>query len=478
MSQGSDLYTRWSSEMRRSELFRAGERVGVAVSGGPDSVLLLEFLRQLAREKGLVLAVVHFNHHLRGAESDQDERFVGGLAQRYGLEFFRGGADVARLAREKHRNLEATARELRYRFFFSLVNRGRLDKVATAHTANDQAETVFLRLLRGTGTRGLGGIYPVLGGKIVRPFLSLRRAEIQLELEKRKLEFRFDSTNQDPRLRRNKIRLELFPWLEERFNVDIVPLLKELSDRARDDEDYLETQAREHAHAWRVREGAEEKIPLRPFAGFPPAIARRVLRQMILAAHGSLQGITHRHIEALRRLAAGAQSGRSLVLPGKLVARREFDWLIIGPQAERLAQTHYCYGLEPPAEVSVPQLGVTLRFKIVSPEELGRAYNKRGEACLDRQKLGGGLVLRNWRAGDRFQPPGCGKPLKLKELFRQRKIPLAQRKLWPVLESDREIVWVRGFMAAASVAVTPESRQVLVIEEVLPSAAQTRGELK
>ena len=478
MPQRADLYTRWSSEMQRSQLFRPGERVGVAVSGGPDSVLLLEFMRQMARAKGLVVTVVHFNHHLRGAESDRDESFVRDLAARLDFEFIRGGADVARLAREKRQNLEATARAIRYRFFVSLVDRGRLDKVATAHTANDQAETVFLRLLRGTGTRGLGGIYPALEGKIVRPFLSLTRAEIEAELQKRNLEFRVDSTNLELRLRRNRVRMELFPWLQERFNVNIIPLLKELADRARDDEEYLEAQAREHAHAWRVREGAEERIPVRPFAEFPPAIARRVLRQMILAVRGSLQGITHRHIEALYLLATEAQSGRGLALPGGLVARREFDWLVVGPASGRADNSGYCYAIELPAEVSIPQLGITFRFKIVGPEELGRAYNTGGKAYLDPLKLPGGLVLRNWRAGDRFQRSGCGKVLKLKELFRERKIPLEQRRFWPVLESGKEIVWVWGFPVAASVAVTAESRQAIAIGEDTPPASRTRVEPK
>ena len=476
MPQRSDLYARWSLEMRRSELFRPGERVGAAVSGGPDSVLLLNFMKQLAREKGLVMAVVHFNHHIRGAESDEDERFVRDLAGRLGLDYLRGEADVARLARERRRNLEATARELRYRFFFSLVNRGRLDKVATAHTANDQAETVFLRLLRGTGTRGLGGIYPVLDGKIVRPFLALTRVEIEAEIERRKLEFRVDSSNRDSRFRRNKVRLELLPWLQERFQVDVIRLLNDLADRARDDEEYLEEQARERAYAWRVREGAAEKIPVRPFAEFPPAIARRVLRQMIFAARGTLQSITHRHLEALRRLATEAQSGRCLALPGDLVARREFDWLVIAPQPGRLDDTGFCYVLEVPAEVSIPQLGATFRFKIVGPEELVRAYNKSGRACLDPLRLPGGLVLRNWRAGDRFQPLGCRKVLKLKELFRQRKIPLEQRKLWPVLESGKQIVWVRGFPVAVAFAATSEASQTIIIEEESPPSHETRGE--
>ena len=175
MARESQVYAKWSLEMTRSGLFRPGERVGVAVSGGGDSVLLLDFMTRFALKGGFKLAVVHFNHHLRGAESDADESFVRGLAGARGIEFFGGGADVARAARETRGNVEATARRLRYKFFFGLVNQGSLHKVATAHTASDQAETVLLRLLRGAGTRGLGGIYPVLEGSVVRPFLNLMR---------------------------------------------------------------------------------------------------------------------------------------------------------------------------------------------------------------------------------------------------------------------------------------------------------------
>jgi len=462
MSHRPDLYARWFLEMRRSEIFRPGERVGVAVSGGPDSVLLLDFMQHLAREMGLLLATVHFNHHLRGAESDEDERFVGERADELGIEFIRGEANVSQVAREKHKNLEATARELRYRFFFSLVNQGRLNKVATAHTAHDQAETVLLRLLRGAGTRGLSGVYPILEGKVVRPFLNLLRPEIEAEVEKRKLRCRSDSSNRDPRFRRNKIRMELLPRLEKDYNPDIVRLLKALADRARDEEAYLEQQARERAKPWRVHEGREERIPLRPLCEFPPAIERRVLRQMIVAVRGNLRGVTHTHIEALRRFAAEAQSGRSLVLPGGLVARRDFDCLIVAPHPPELEESGFSFPVEVPGGISVPRLGLTFRFKIVEAGDCGRAYNNTEMAGLDPRKLPGGLVLRNWRPGDRFQPLGSGKACKLKELLRQRKIPLGQRKLWPVLGSGKEIVWVQGFPPASLVAAPPGTRQLRI----------------
>jgi len=470
MARQRDLYNRWAQEMGRSELFRAGERVGVGVSGGPDSVLLLEFMRHLKGELGLTLSIVHFNHHLRGAESDADERFVRSLAEAHGLEFLREEAEVAEIARKRHRNLEAAARELRYQFFFSLVNSGRLNKVATAHTATDQAETVLLKLLRGTGTRGLGGIYPVLEGNVVRPFLTLTREEVERELKNRRLDFRVDSSNRDVRFRRNKIRLELLPLLRRDFNPEVVTLLKELADRARDDEAVLEQQASERARTWRVREGREERVPVRPLLGFPPAIARRVLRQMVQAASNTLRGVTHRHVEALRRFAAEAQSGRTLSLPNNFVARKEFDWLTIAPGSREPCPAGFSYPVRVPGEVFVTELDVTFRFKIVKPGGYGKAYNGCEAAGLDPQKLSEGLKLRNWRAGDRFQPVGSKRPWKLKELFRERRIPSSQRKLWPVLESGKEIVWVRGFPPAFPAAASTDSRAVLVIEEATRAA--------
>jgi len=451
--------------MRRSGLARAGDRIGVAVSGGADSVLLLALMKQLAGTLGLVVSAVHFNHHLRGAESDEDERFVRELASRLGVEFIQGEGDVARRAREKRRNLEATAREMRYRFFFSLVHGGRLDKVATAHTANDQAETLLLRLLRGAGTRGLAGIYPVLDGKIIRPLLGLTRPEVEAELARRKLDFRTDSSNLDLRLRRNKIRSELLPRLQSDFNPEAVSLLASLADRAREDEDFLEHQARERAAPWRVREGGEEKFPVRPLLELPRALARRVIRQMLLAAGGRLSGVTHRHLESLIQLAVEAQSGRRVKLPGDLEARREFDWVIVGRRPAASFSSEYAYSVHPPAEIDLPQAGVTLRFKIVEGGGVERAYNADGSVSLDAGKLAGELVLRNWHAGDRFQPSRARKSLKVKELFRRQKIGEASRRGWPVLVSGAELVWVRGMPVAASVAPGENSRTLLVIEE-------------
>ena len=472
MGVRSQNYLRWALEMRRNQLFQPGERVGVAVSGGPDSVLLLDFMSQFAHETGLILAIVHFNHHLRGAESDEDERFVRRVARGRGLPLFHSGARVAEIACQRRRNLEATGRELRYRFFYALIGQHKVDKIATAHTANDQAETVLLRLLRGTGMRGLGGIYPSLDGKIVRPFLNVTRSMIEQELDARELESRVDSTNLDVSLKRNKIRRKLLPLIEGEYCPEIIRLLGELSSRARDDEAFLEEQARERAQAWRVREGDSEKIPARALAEFHPAIARRALRQVIQGVQGTLRNVTFGHIEEVRRLAAEAQSGRKILLPSGMEVRKEFGWLIFSPVSVELPYRVFSYAVEFPGTVDVPELGAVFEFKIVQPPPHERGYNKRGEWALDARKVASGAVLRSWRAGDQYQPAGSHRPEKLKELFRRAGIPSTQRALWPVLEGPKGILWVRGFPPSQEVAIRPhEGERLEIAERVFPAVA-------
>jgi len=463
--------------MRSKPFFHAGQRVGVAVSGGPDSVLLLHFMKEWAHEGGLALAAVHFNHRLRGAESDGDEALVRDLATSLQMEYLRSEANVGRVARERRGNLEAVARDLRYRYFFSLVEQGRLDLVATAHTANDQAETVLMRVLRGTGTRGLGGIFPLLEGKVVRPFLGITRPEVMQEVAARGLPYRVDSSNLNFRLQRNKVRQHLLPLLAEEYNPGIIPLLAQFADRARDDEACLERLARERAQPWRVHEGKEERIPTRALAEFPPSLARRVLRQMLQIVRGSMQGLTHAHIESLRRFAAKAQSGKIQTLPGA-VARKEFSWLVVAPPAREPAERKFYYPVTFPGDVAVQELGCLFHFKILNRDDPDKGYNLSKLVGLDPGKLRGELVLRNWRAGDSFCPIGSRGVRKLKEFFRERKIPQGKRKGWPVMLCAGEIIWVRGFPPAKDAAATDQSRLVVVVNEEPARPLPAAGELR
>lgn len=480
-------YLRWRLAMRRSRLFRPGERVGIAVSGGPDSMLLLDFAAAYAREAGVALSVVHFNHHLRGAESDADELFVRERARQLGFDFHGSGADVAAVARAKKRNLEATARDLRYSFFFGLVRQGKLDKVATAHTANDQAETVLLRLVRGAGTRGLGGIHPVLEGGVVRPFLMLTRAEVEAEVAFRGLACRADISNRETRFARNRLRERVLPLLEREFNPRIVESLAAFADHARDDEAFLQEQARDRSHAWLRRESGAVRIPVGRLREFPPAIARRVLRQMVAEAmEGGARAagpvaITHVEMGDLHRLAAEGQSGKQVILGVGVEARKEFEWLVISRCREEDSRSAsavgFRYDIRPPTTVAITEIGLQLRFSfadIIDAKGPEAEYNGNEVVWLDSLNLAAPLILRSWRAGDRFHALGNTNPVKLKELFQRRRIPAAERAWWPVLESAGKIVWVRGF-TPVHCGIGDSARRLLIAEEPVLRGATTQS---
>src|SRR5712664_2501266 len=236
------------ASLNKREMLRPGDRLGVAVSGGADSVALLLSLLDLRNKLGIVLSVVHFNHKLRGKASDADEAFVAKLAAKHGLDFHSASVYVAKKAKDERANLEDAARRARYDYFRSLVESGTCTIIAVAHTADDQAETVLAHLLRGTGLAGLGGI-PPLAGPVVRPLLSVRRSELRRFLRVLKQTWREDATNRDTRRMRARVRKKLLPLLEKQFQPAIVEHLATLAEFAREDEAFLDAMAGDRVRA-------------------------------------------------------------------------------------------------------------------------------------------------------------------------------------------------------------------------------------
>src|SRR5215475_15159116 len=236
---GKPLAARLFGSIHEQASVRPGDRVGVAVSGGADSVALLLLLLELREKLGIVLSIVHFNHKLRGKASDADEKFVAKLAGEHRLEFHSASADVAKKAKKERANLEDAGRRARYDYFRSLVESGVCTRIAVAHTADDQAETVLGHILRGTGLAGLSGIHPV-AGPIFRPLLTMRRSELRAYLRRKKQSWREDATNRDTKRMRARIRKKLLPLREKQFQPGIVERLATLADLAREDEAFLD----------------------------------------------------------------------------------------------------------------------------------------------------------------------------------------------------------------------------------------------
>jgi tRNA(Ile)-lysidine synthase len=479
--------------LKKNEMLLAGDRVGVAVSGGADSVALLLLLLELREKLGVVLSVVHFNHKLRGKASDSDEKFVAKLAARHGLEFRVDRANISARAKREKANLEDTARRARYEFFAKLMDKESVDRIAVAHTSDDQAETVLAHILRGTGIAGLGGIHSQRKG-VVRPLLEVRRPDLRAYLRQKKQRWREDTTNQDTTRTRARIRKKLLPLLEKQFNPRIVSHLSTLAELARQDDAFLEALARARCDALARQSGPLLSIQaaelLRPLAGtvfnaenmefegrpIREAICTRMIRLLARRTRCSSGELTAQHVETVLDLARHGQNGKSLQLPGGLEVRRDENALVFvnagrgaaeGRDRKPLEARKYEYRIDlanGEAKINVAELGCVFRLRVIDwPPKRGETSKDGAVSDLDRLRFP--LVLRNWRPGDRLCPLGHRSAHKLKRLLNEKHVSRWERDGWPVLTSGGELVWARGFPVSAEFAANEKTRAGMVIAE-------------
>jgi tRNA(Ile)-lysidine synthase len=420
----------------RYNMFAPGDRVGIAVSGGADSVFLLHALFELAPRWGLRLSVVHLDHKLRGADSRADAAFTRDLAIRFGLQLHMAEADIA----SAHDNLEQAARLARRKLYMDLLQAGRVDRIATGHTRSDQAETVLFRFLRGSGSAGLAGIRPVTSEGVVRPLIELGREEIRAWLSGRGVAWREDATNQSADFARNRIRNTLLPQLAREWNPAIEQTLAHTAAWARDEEAYWESEISRIAAA-QMTDGT---LSCAGLASLPRAAARRLVRRAV-------------------ELAFSSEGDGRIELPGVEVWR-SFDWLRFDtlPAAQ---PGEYSIPVSVPGAYSIPNQSSTLNLDFVETASAADYVYNGGMEVLDGESLRGPLTLRNWRPGDRYRPRGHSSEEKIKILFQQARIPLWERRNWPILTIGDQIVWARRFGSASAFAATSESRSVIRVWE-------------
>jgi tRNA(Ile)-lysidine synthase len=476
----------------RARLLTPGDRVAVAVSGGSDSVALLRLLETIRGELGVTLLVVHFNHGLRGEESEADREFAGALAAGRGLDFICEREEVLSAARTYKWNLEDAARRLRYAFFERLVEQGRATRVAVAHTEDDQAETVLAHLLRGTGLTGLAGIYPFVGS-IIRPLLGERREDLREYLRTLGQSWREDSTNLDTRRLRARMRSRLLPLLERDFSPQVTKHLAQLAELAREEEAFWDVLVEDRFRKLATKHDETLTIALpdllRPMdiarvseRSVPPgqpnslrALTERLIRRLYQEVSGGRQGLAAGHVRQVIRLASESSSGRQVELPGGFVVERVFSELVFSPRSA--AESHqkpsgeegtYQHLVTLPdhgqTTVSVPELKRRFCLKVIDWSLAERDTTKE-KVALDRDRLSAPLVLRNWRQGDAYRARGRREVEKLKRMFLARHVPRRDRASWPVLESGGRVAWVRGMPPADEFSAGEGTRVGVVIEE-------------
>ena len=432
-------------------MLKPGMRVAVGLSGGADSVALLCALAQRSRELGLVLHAAHLHHGLRGEEADGDLEFCRALAARLQIPFHEARVDTAAEARanpatgKPAESIEEAARRLRYTWFRQLSSKELLHAMATAHTLDDQAETVLAKFLRGAWTSGLAGIYPKLespegAGRIIRPLLATSRAEIEAWLKVIGQPWREDSSNRHLSFTRNRIRHELLPQLES-WNAQLRTHLANMATLARDEEAWWNSELDRLAPQMILRgrpvrgggraSSGEVALDCARLAALAPALQRRLLRRAAaeLGAEPDFAATA-----ALLNLSLHGRAGQRLELANDLTAERTPRELRLSaspksPPGSKSAQAQQTYEVAVPGQVDAPAFG--LRLKI----DLDRAKSPSVTSTA---------TLRNWRAGDRVRLRYSSGPRKVKEVLEHLRVTGSERALWPVLEFDGRLIWMQG----------------------------------
>lgn len=461
--------------------YKSSERVLVAVSGGADSLVLLHSLLEYQNQKPpLHIEVFHLNHKIRGATADADAAFVQKFCADHQIVSHIIEEDVPAAARAAKTGLEEAARHKRYTWLNRLCAEREISLVLTAHTADDNAETVVLRLLRGTGLSGLAGIPEIAplpasdsdsNFRVGRPLLNVWRREIEMYCFENLLTPRQDETNFTLEYTRNKVRLELLPRLETEYQPGVKRSLQRLAELARDEEAWLDTLV-EHEFRQNLKDKADHKIVAFERSYWQKqsvALQRRLLRRAIAELNGS-QNVTMHNIELVRELFGAGRAGQ-LDLPGKLVAFAGQSEVGVYERYKYVGDEHYelpeaGLRLDIPGKFSAPDNRWTLHSQIVQPDRGKMGDRDKFHARLDYAKIGAGVIIRQRRAGDRYRALGAPGRRKLQDIMVDAKIPRAERDALPILvmaDDLNRIIWLPGSLIADEFKVTQETKLILDI---------------
>ncbi|MBP1607961.1 MAG: tRNA(Ile)-lysidine synthetase [Acidobacteria bacterium] len=428
-------------------MLNKGDHVLAAVSGGADSMALLVCLHHMALRFKLILTAAHLNHGIRGNEADEDENFIRHCCEQLDVPFIAETAKIKSLAGETKQNLEDLARRVRYEFLRRTAAKIGAAKIAVGHNLDDQAETILLRLLRGSGIQGLAAIHPVVDKTIIRPLLECSRTEILEFLSNEKLPFREDSSNLDLHYSRNRVRKELIPYLVKSFNPRLLQVLAREAELSRELWLYLDSQSRNAFESIRVPAANGVSLNANRLCELHPAFQKLVLRQALKECLGSLNGITLDHIRKIIGLCGPGKSGCRLELPHGYTALRQFNELKL-LEIELQPAPEFKYELAIPGRCVIPQARMEIAADfgqfpgtdLPSGPPLSLAY-------LEAELVPNELIVRSRASGDRY---GGSEHKKVKKLLIDSRIPFPERSVLPMVATRDCVLWIPGFRPAKS----------------------------
>lgn len=442
--------------IEKYNMIEKGDTIIVGLSGGPDSTVLLHVLHSIKDIYEIKLVAAHLNHMIRGPEADRDEKYAKEFSEHLEIPFISKHFDVIKYSKEKKLSCEEAGRIIRYNFFEETARVQGAAKIALAHNMNDQAETMIMRFLRGSGISGISGIKPVRDSKYIRPLISCSRCEIEQYCRDFNLNPVIDSTNKETIYLRNKIRLELIPYLIDNFNENLIENLYNMSDVMRDEDIYLNSCAIMKIEDIKYEDGYK----IDDFNLIKEAIKRRILRLIIEKAKGDLNSIEIKHINECIDFIKKAETGKKISLPKNLECIIEYDIFKI---QNKKNFRDYEYDITIPGIIEIPEAEKIISLSLI--EKKNKLYkDTEFIKYFDCDKIKFRLKIRNRRDGDFIFPKGMTGKKKIKEIFIDKKIPRDIRNRLPLIAVENEILWIPGIRDTRNYRVDENSKRILEIK--------------
>jgi len=445
--------------IRDRNMLSSGDKVVVAFSGGIDSTALIYILNLLSRKLKIKLFAAHLDHQIRGKDADADASFVKKTSDKLGIPCFIEEFDVPGFARQEKLNLEDAARRIRYEFLERIAAKTGANKIALAHTADDNIETFLMRLIRGTGMKGLKGIPPVRD-KIIRPMIELYRKEIEQYLSSKKITARIDKTNYETKYLRNRVRRDLIPALES-YNPNIRGSLIRAISAANAIQDFIESKAKEaFKNIVSLKTNDQIKLDIKELIKTDPMLRGDVLRLAIEHVKKDLTDISFVHIDDI--IDQLGKKKAEIDLPGIYAIVNKGMLSISRQRPQKSKPAQFMRKLEIPGEIRDESAGMMIEADLMDSVPLSELHAKNPyQAFLDYDKIAKPLIVRNRREGDAFSPLGLKGSKKLQDIFVDEKVDIDERDRIHVVEDGSKIVWVVGYRMAEEAKVTPKTKKVV-----------------
>lgn len=444
------------STIEKYGMIEKGDGIVVGLSGGPDSTCLIHVLSTIRELYDIKIYAVHLNHMIRDAEALRDEQFSMELANKLDIPFFSKQVPVEEFARNNKLSTEEAGRIIRYEYFEDIIKKTGAKKIALAHNMNDQAETMLMHFIRGSGLNGISGIRPFREGKYIRPIIGCSREEIEEYCSINKLNPVIDSTNEEKIYTRNRVRLELIPYIKKYFNPNLVESLYKVSDIISYEDEYLNS--RTFIELDRIRTG--DFVDINSFNLLHISLRRRMIRVLIEGVKGDLDGIESKHISDCIEFIEKKHTGRTLSLPDGMECIIQYDNFKISKKEEII---DFEYSLKIPGDTFIKECNCIVNINIIEKREL--FFNdSQFIKYFDYDKIKGGITARNKRDGDYIYPKGMRGKKKIKDIFIDKKIPREQREKTLLITKESEVVWLQGLRDSRNYKIDENTVNIIKIE--------------